>query len=102
MFACVGKSETRLCIMGRAIICTLHGSSSRVIKRRRVRWEGHVSRMGEQRNMYGVLVGKPEGKEYLEDVSVDGKIITRQSPKIWKILIHVPSSQTCRTVNTNK
>jgi hypothetical protein len=33
----------------------------RVIKSRRVRWAGHVARMGEGRGVYKVLVGKPEG-----------------------------------------
>ena len=32
----------------------------RVIKCRRMRWAGHVARMGEERVMYRVLVGKPE------------------------------------------
>ena len=27
-----------------------------------MRWAGHVARMGEKRGVYGVLVGKPEGK----------------------------------------
>jgi hypothetical protein len=31
--------------------------------------------MGEMRNAYNILVGKLEGKSYLEDVDVDGKII---------------------------
>jgi hypothetical protein len=34
----------------------------RVIKLRRLRWAGHVARMGERRVVYNVLVGKPEGK----------------------------------------
>ena len=34
----------------------------RVIKSRRMRWAGHVALMGERRGLYGVLVGKPEGK----------------------------------------
>ena len=38
----------------------------RVIKSRRMRWAGHVARMGEERGVYGVLVGKPEGKRPLE------------------------------------
>jgi hypothetical protein len=33
-----------------------------VIKTRRMRWSGHVARMGEERGVYRVLVGKPEGK----------------------------------------
>jgi hypothetical protein len=34
----------------------------RIIKSRRMRWEGHVARIGEKRNAYRLLVGKPEGK----------------------------------------
>jgi len=34
----------------------------RMIKSRRMRWAGHVARMGEKRGVYRVLVGKPEGK----------------------------------------
>jgi len=34
----------------------------RVIKSRRTRWAGHVARMGEEKAVYRVLVGKPEGK----------------------------------------
>jgi hypothetical protein len=34
----------------------------RVIKSGRMRWAGHVARMGEGRGVYGVLVGRPEGK----------------------------------------
>jgi hypothetical protein len=37
----------------------------RVIKSRRVRWTGHVARMGEVRNACSILVGKPEGKRPL-------------------------------------
>ena len=36
-----------------------------VIKSRRMRWAGHVARMGEERGVYRVLVGKPEGKRPL-------------------------------------
>jgi hypothetical protein len=34
----------------------------RMIKSRRLRWVGHVARMGEKRNAYRLLVGKPEGR----------------------------------------
>ena len=37
----------------------------RVIKSRRMRWAGHVARMGEERGAYRVLVGKAEGKRPL-------------------------------------
>ena len=43
----------------------LHSSPNivRVIKSRRMRWAGHVARMGEERGMYRVLVGETGGKE---------------------------------------
>jgi hypothetical protein len=34
----------------------------RLIKSRRIRWAGHVAQMGEKRNAYRLLVGKPEEK----------------------------------------
>jgi hypothetical protein len=34
----------------------------RMIKLRRMKWAGHVARMGEERNACRILVGKPEGK----------------------------------------
>ena len=37
----------------------------RVIKSRRMRWAGHVARMGEEESVHRVLVGKPEGKRLL-------------------------------------
>jgi hypothetical protein len=37
----------------------------RMIKSRRMRWTGHVARMGENRTAYRVLVRKPEGKKPL-------------------------------------
>jgi hypothetical protein len=49
----------------------------RMIKSRRLRWAGHVARMGERRGAYRVLVGKPEGRNHLKDPGVDGKIILK-------------------------
>jgi hypothetical protein len=48
----------------------LHGLYSspsivRVIKARRMKWAGHVGRMGEVRGAYNILVGRPEGKRPL-------------------------------------
>jgi hypothetical protein len=37
----------------------------RVIKLRRMRWLGHVARMGKKRNVYRLLVGMPDGKRPL-------------------------------------
>jgi hypothetical protein len=47
----------------------LHGlyyspSIVRVIKARRMRWTGHVARMGEVRGAYNILVGRPEGRNH--------------------------------------
>jgi hypothetical protein len=36
-----------------------------MIKSRRMRWIGHVARMGKKRNEYRILVGKSEGKRPL-------------------------------------
>ena len=38
----------------------------RMIKSRRMRWVGHVARIGKRSGLYGVLVGKPEGKTIWE------------------------------------
>jgi len=45
----------------------LHSSPNivRVIKSRRMRWAGHVARMGEERWVYRILVGKPDGRRPL-------------------------------------
>jgi hypothetical protein len=43
-------------------------SSQNIIKQiesRRMRWAGHRARIGEERNVYKVLMGKPEGKRPL-------------------------------------
>jgi hypothetical protein len=37
----------------------------RVVKSKRMKWAGHVARMGEDRVVHRVLVGKPEGKRPL-------------------------------------
>jgi len=37
----------------------------RAIKSRRMRWAGHVARVGEERGVYKVLVGRPEGRRLL-------------------------------------
>jgi hypothetical protein len=59
----------------------------RVMKSRRIRWTGHVARMGERRGVYRVLIGRPEGKRslgkprrrwednikiYLREIGIDG------------------------------
>jgi hypothetical protein len=46
----------------------------RIIKSRRMRWAGHVARMGKKMNVYRLLVGKPEEKRHVEDQDVGGEI----------------------------
>jgi hypothetical protein len=60
-----------MCIIN---IIRLYSSPSiiRMIKSRRMRWAGHVARMGEKRNTYRILVGKPEGKRPLGRLDVGG------------------------------
>jgi len=48
----------------------------RVIKSK-MRWVEHVECMGDRTAIYKVLVGKPEGRNHLEDPSADGRIILR-------------------------
>jgi hypothetical protein len=51
-------------IMRSFVICTLRQVRIiRIIKSSRMRWAGHVARMGEKRNAYRLLVGKAGGKE---------------------------------------
>ena len=57
----------------------------RVIKSRRMRWAGHVARMGEERVVYSVLEGKPEGRNYWGDLGLDGWIILGQISRRWDV-----------------
>ena len=55
----------------------------RVIKSRRMRWAGHVARMGEERGAYRVLVGKPRERDHWGDLGVDGWIILGWISRRW-------------------
>jgi hypothetical protein len=52
-------------------LCDLYSSPSiiRMIKSRRIKWAGHVAGIGENRNMYRLLIGRPEGKRPLGRLS---------------------------------
>jgi hypothetical protein len=50
---------------------------TRVIKSRRMRWAGHVARMGEGRGVYRVLVRRPERKRPLRRLGVGGRVTLR-------------------------
>jgi len=57
----------------------------RVIKSRRMRWAGHVARMGEERGVYRVLLGKPEGRRRWGDLGIDGWIILGWISRRWDV-----------------
>jgi hypothetical protein len=59
-------AEWRKLHSGELHISYLSPDIIRQIKSRRMRWARHVARMGEGRNVYRVLVGKPKGKRPLE------------------------------------
>ena len=48
-----------------------------VMKSRRMRWAGHVARMGERRGIYRVWCGNLRERDHLEDPGIDGMIILR-------------------------
>jgi hypothetical protein len=49
----------------------------RIIKSLRMKWAGHVARMGEKGNAHNLLMGKPDGKRPLGQPKVGGWIILR-------------------------
>jgi len=50
-----------------------------VIKSRRMRWAGHVTRMGEGRGVYRVLVRKLKERDHLGEPGVDGRIFRKRN-----------------------
>jgi hypothetical protein len=55
----------------------------RVIKSRRMRRAGHVTRVGDRRGAYRISVGKPDGKKHLEDLDVDARTTLKFIFKKW-------------------
>jgi hypothetical protein len=49
----------------------------RVVISNRMRWAGHMTRMGDRRGAYRVLDVRLEGKNHLEDLGVYGRIILK-------------------------
>jgi len=58
-----------------------------VIRSRRMRWAGHVARMGEEMGVYRVLVGKPEKGDHWGDLGVGGQIILEWISRKWDVCI---------------
>jgi hypothetical protein len=54
------------CIMMKFVTCFLSQNIVRVMKSRKMKWAGHVARMGEGRGVCRVLITRPEGKRPLE------------------------------------
>ena len=59
----------------------------RVIKSRRMRWAGHVARMGEERGVYRVLVGNRRERDHWGDLGIDGWIILGWFSRRWGVCI---------------
>ena len=56
----------------------------RVVKSRRMRWAGHVARMGEGRGVYRVLVGNLKERDHWGETDADGRIILRWIFRKWE------------------
>ena len=57
----------------------------RVIKPRRMRWAGHVARMGEERGCIGSQWGNRRVRDHWGDLGVDGWIILGSSSRRWNV-----------------
>jgi len=71
----------------------------RVIKSRKMKWAGLVARMSEERWVYRVLVGKPEGRRRWGDLGVEVWIILERISRRWDVGIWTglgwPRIETC-------
>ena len=71
-------------IVGRK--CTLiFNSYDRVIKSKRMRWAGHVARMGAERGVYRSWWGNRKERDYWGDLGVDGWIILGRISRRWDV-----------------
>ena len=58
----------------------------RLIKPRKMRWTGHVGRMGDSRVVYRGLVGNLRERNHLEEPGENGRIIVRWIFKNWDVV----------------
>jgi hypothetical protein len=63
-----------------------------VMKSRRMRWAGHVARMGRVEVYTGFCCGNLRGRDHLEDQGVDGRIILRWIFRKWDVEVRTGSS----------
>jgi hypothetical protein len=42
-----------------------------------MRWVCHVEHIGKIRNSYNILVGKPQGRDHLEDLAIEDRIVLK-------------------------
>ena len=64
----------------------------RVIKWRRMRWAGHVARMGRGEVRTGFWWGSPRERDHLEDLGVDRKVILELIFRKWDVRAWTGSS----------
>jgi len=57
------------------------------IKSRRMRWAGHMARMGEEWWVYRVLVGNRSERDHWGDLDIDGWIILGWISRRWDVVI---------------
>jgi len=79
-------------MMRSLMICTAEPDIVRVIKSRRMRWAGHVARMGERRGYTRFRWEKLRGRDHLEDPGVNGRIILRWLFRKWDVGAWIGSS----------
>jgi hypothetical protein len=63
-----------------------------VIKSRRIRWDGHLARMGERGGVYRVLLETPRERDHLGDTGVDRRVILRWIFRKWDVGVCAGSS----------
>jgi hypothetical protein len=65
------------CVMMNFTACILHRMLLRVFKSRRIRWAGHVARMGRGEVFTGFWLGGPKASDHWEDLGVGQRITLR-------------------------
>jgi hypothetical protein len=59
----------------------------RVVKSRRMRWAGHVARIGDGRGVHRILVGNMRERDLWGDTDVDGRVILRWIFRKWERVV---------------